>query len=101
MTVTDHRPALERTAILFVIFALFGAMILTFAYATVHRRTNQELAANSLAARTHLRIGYWLEHGYFSTCGLVMTHPPGGKPDLYRSSTGVLLVSGFVLEKIV
>jgi len=46
--------------------------------------------------RSQRILAYWLEHGYFASCGLIV---PDAKM-IYRRSTGAHLVSGLVVEKI-
>src|SRR6185369_12415174 len=104
MTMPESEPApriaaLERTSVLLALLAAFGLTVLAFSFLTVHRRTPQELDTNMLSMRTHLRITYWLEHGYFASCGLMALRLPDGSGALYSSSTGAMLISGYVLEK--
>ena len=89
-----------RTLPLLAILAGFGLVVLAFTYATVHRRTPQELATNPSSVRAQYEITYWLSHGYFSTGGVLVRSGAGGVPTLYRSSTGGALVTQFLVQKI-
>jgi hypothetical protein len=91
-----------RTLPLLTLLLTVGLVILAFTYFTVHRRTAAELASNSNARRTNFSITYWVEHGYFSSFGLLVRSAPA-EPGVqyYLSSTGGHLVSGFLLEKAV
>src|SRR5689334_11557164 len=54
-----------RTISLLGLLILIGAIVLAFAYFTVHHRTSAEIAANSNFDRMHYTIESWLKHGYF------------------------------------
>jgi hypothetical protein len=95
------RPLIPtRTLPLFLLFLAVGAVVLSFAYLTVHHRSPQELSQNSMAQRSHFSIDYWLQHGYFRSGGLAVR--TGGTSPLYyhRSSTGGRFITGFIVEKI-
>ena len=76
-----------------------GSAILVFAYLTVHGRDPSQLTVHFGAARTHLAITHWLEHGYFRSGGLSVRNGETGLY-FYRSSTGGRLLTGFLLEKV-
>lgn len=90
----------ERSLPLSLLFFCFGAIVLAFAYATVHHRTLDELTTNSMAEREQAEISYWLSQGYFNCGGLLVRLGPNGAPVFYRSATGGTQISGFVVEKI-
>lgn len=95
------RPLIPtRTLPLFALLFGAGAVVLIFAFLTVHRRSPQELSQNSMAQRSHFSIDYWLQHGYFRSGGLAVR--TGGTSPLYyhRSSTGGRFLTGFLAEKI-
>jgi hypothetical protein len=97
--VAQH-PERERSLPLALLFFGLGAVILAFAYATVHRRTLDELTASSMSEREQSEISYWINHGYFNSGGLLVRFGPTGAPVFYRSATGGTQLSGFVLEKL-
>lgn len=90
----------ERSLPLFLTFATFGAALLVFTFLTVHRRSGAELTANSMSARAHFEISYWLEHGYFNSAGLRVQTSAAVPVYFYRSSTGGVLLPGFIAQKI-
>jgi hypothetical protein len=107
---TDDLPAadpsaLEHTLPLLGILIGFGALVMAFASVTVDRGATTVLDTTPYSerthvlSRTHMRVTYWLEHGYFASCGLMVSESTKG-PALYGSSTGAPLISGFVVEKI-
>src|SRR5688500_2685192 len=82
----------ERSFSLLLTFVAVGAVVLVFAYQTVHRREPESLAASSVAACSQFEITYWLAHGYFRPGGLRVRTPPTSPFYFYRSSTGGPLV---------
>jgi hypothetical protein len=94
-------PGPIRTLPLLALFLAVAGVLLAFTYATVHRRTAAELAANSGMTRGSFSVNFWIDHGYFHSGGLLMRpspNPPGYF--IYLSSTGGHMVSGFLAEKI-
>jgi hypothetical protein len=75
-----------------------GASIAGFASRTVHFRTDAELAASPAAARAETQIRYWLEHGYWSTGGLLV-FPSPAQTVFYRSGSSGVFISAFLTEK--
>jgi hypothetical protein len=95
---TQSRPRPIRTIPLLLVLLAIGCLPLIFAFRTVHRRDLSELTAH--AGRTHNVISHWLDHGYFNSFGLICWTAPGKPFTIYRSSTGGLLISGFLTEKL-
>jgi hypothetical protein len=93
-------PVPTRTVPLFLVLFAVGLLPFLFAYRTVHRRDLSDLMANSNAGRSHDAISHWLDHGYFNSRGLICWTVPGKPFTIYRSSTGGLLISGFLVEKV-
>lgn len=75
-----------------------GVLPLWFAMRTVHRRPPEELLARS--GRAQFSIRHWVEHGYWKSGGLLFRAAPANSIQIYRSSTGGVLLSGFIVEKI-
>src|SRR5436305_15016492 len=71
-TVAVTRAGLERSLPLFLLFLSLGAVILAFAYATVHHRTLEELTSGSHAQRHDFPLPYWLRHGPCNSGGSVV-----------------------------
>ncbi|HEX8253765.1 MAG TPA: hypothetical protein VF846_11485 [Thermoanaerobaculia bacterium] len=90
----------ERSLLLLLAFSGFGALLLAFTFLTVHSRPSAELPANSMSARAHFETTYWLEHGYFHSAGLRVRTAPDMPVYFYRSSTGGVLLPGFIAQKI-
>lgn len=99
MTTTAPHDLEIRERAAAVVFLFTGLLLVAFAFLTVHRRPATELAANFGAARTHNAIVGWRTRGYFASCGLLV-RSDATPPQIYRSSTGGLLLSSFVLEKL-
>jgi hypothetical protein len=89
----------SRTLPLFLILFAAGLIPLFFAYFTVFRGTGEVLATNPNALRAHFSITHWLEHGYFRSGGLAF-RPNADTGFIYKSSTGGVLLGGFVVEKV-
>ena len=89
-----------RTLPLLLILLATGAVVLLFALLTVHRRAPEDLAKNPASARAHLQITHWLEKGYFSSGGLLVWKDAKVPLYFYQSSTGGMLLSGFLTEKL-
>ncbi|HEX2061111.1 MAG TPA: S24/S26 family peptidase, partial [Thermoanaerobaculia bacterium] len=87
-----------RRTPLFALFLATGLVALAYTWVTVHRRPGEQLSQSSATLRTHAAITYWLEHGYFSTYGLMV--PSREEPVVYRWSSGAVLITGFAVEKI-
>lgn len=89
-----------ETLPLLALLLAFGAVVLAFTYATVHKRASADLAAHSGLDRMNFSVTYWIEHGYFHSMGIPAR--PGSPPSgfyYYLSSTGGHLVPPFLLEK--
>jgi ABC-type thiamin/hydroxymethylpyrimidine transport system permease subunit len=97
---SDSENREPATVPLLLLFIAFGALVLAFAFATVHHHTTDELTSYWLSKREHFEINWWLQHGYFGTAGLLVSPGLQNEPRLYRSATGGYLVSGFVVEKL-
>jgi hypothetical protein len=94
-------PVPTRTFPLLLIFLAAGLLPLIFAFRTVHGRDLSELMSNPNSSRTHGAISHWIERGYWNSRGLICWPAADGKSfTIYRSSTGGLLISGFITEKI-
>jgi hypothetical protein len=93
-------PLLDRTGPLLVLFLGVGFIAFIAAFSTVHARSPEALPANYVAGRTHWRLTYWLNDGYFHYCGMFRERSTADKIVIYRTSTGAYLVSTFILEKI-
>jgi hypothetical protein len=90
-----------RTRPLLAILLGAGAMVLAFTLVTVQDHDSETLANWSQSKRTQFSVSWWLDHGYFSSFGLLVRpapQPPGYR--YYVSSTGAHLISGFLLEKV-
>jgi hypothetical protein len=85
--------------VFFVLLAI-GAVILVFASRTVHRWSPEELFADTMAQRSHFQTTYWLEHGYFKSGGLLVSTSAAQPVFFYRSSTGGVYLSGFLVQKV-
>jgi hypothetical protein len=90
-------PVPTRTLPLLTIFLAAGAIVLTCAALTVHRRSAEELAAH--ATRTHVAIDHWLEHGYLRSGGIAV-RGSGEERFFHRSSAGGRLMSGYLVQKV-
>lgn len=90
----------ERSLPLLAVFIGFGAVVLLFAFFTVHRRTEAELIANPASFRTYYETSYWLHHGYFNAAGLRVRRTTDLPVYFYRSSTGGVLLGGFIVQKV-
>lgn len=88
------RRALHRLGVVAFLGAA-GAVMFAFAFATVHRRTPEELSKLDAG---HGWTRLWLEHGYFDSAGLILMQKQDGLA-LYRSSTGAVLLPGFIFQK--
>jgi hypothetical protein len=85
----------------FRIFALFlavGLIALGFTWMTVNERSVARLSGAFLPIHSHTAIMRWIEHGYFASHGLLWPVP--GEKIIYRSQSGGLMISGFLVEKI-
>jgi hypothetical protein len=101
LSVSTKPVLLDRTIVIFAVLLAFGIVLLAFTWLTVQNHSAAEIDSYYFGWRTHVRIGYWLDHGYFSTGGLLVYPVPlsPARP-IYVSSTGALLISGFLLEKL-
>src|SRR4051812_30830881 len=81
-------------------YLVLGAAMLTFAYVTVHGRPTDELLRSSTAQRSHTALTRWIDDGYWHFAGLLVLSPRDRPLEVYRSSTGGYMVSGFVAEKV-
>jgi len=95
----SSRPAApRRTLLAFLLLLAIGLIPYYFALRTVHRRQPQELLAQS--GRAHYSIRHWVEHGYWKSGGMLFRAGPADSVQIYRSSTGGVLLTGFIVEKI-
>jgi hypothetical protein len=93
---TPRMRRVARGLALVAILVAAGAVMFAFAFATVHRRTPEELSKLDAG---HGWMRFWLEHGYLDSAGLIVMQQPAGRA-FYRSSTGAVLLPGFVFLKI-
>jgi hypothetical protein len=89
-------PLLERTIPLLALFIMVGAVMMTVAFLSVHRRQPAELAEHS--TRTHTMVTRWMAEGYFHYAGLLLDHPTN--KTIYVSWGGAYLVPLFVIESL-
>jgi hypothetical protein len=90
-----HRP---RSLLLLALFLGTGLLAYTYAALTVHRRPEAQLKANVGTHRVSLEMRHWLDDGYFASYGLLVPTPDAHV--VYRWSSGVYKVSGFLAEKL-
>ncbi|HJQ40512.1 MAG TPA: hypothetical protein VKB93_25480 [Thermoanaerobaculia bacterium] len=90
-----HRP---RTLPLLALFLGTGLLVYAYAALTVHRRPETQLRANVGTHRVSLEMRHWLDDGYFASYGLLV--PTTDPHVVYRWSSGVYKVSGFLAEKL-
>jgi hypothetical protein len=93
-------PLLERTLPLFGIFLAVGLIVFVAAFLTVHHRPGEQMAAHSGSQRSFNVISHWITEGYFHYSGQMVVSPPGAPLIVYKTSTGVYMVSGFLLERL-
>src|SRR5690242_12477424 len=55
----------------FAAFVVVAALIMAFAFKTVHSRPGTQLESDPGAKRSCSTITYWNEHGYFASGGLM------------------------------
>lgn len=90
-----NRP---RTLPLLALFLATGLLAYAYAAFTVHRRPLSHLQANIGTHRVSLEMRHWLDDGYFASYGLLVPTPDPHV--VYRWSSGVYKVSGFLAEKL-
>lgn len=83
---------------LVLILLLTGAIMFAFAWLTVHRRNPEDLEKNPAAARASLQLNHWIDHGYLSSGGLLIWKTPTTPLMFYRSSTGGMQLSAYIVE---
>lgn len=91
-------PIPTRTLPVLAFLLAIGAIVFFFCRGTVHDRTMDELLLR--LQRPHKSVAYWLEHGYFSSGGMTVRASAEHPVYFYRSSTGGVLLSTFVVEKL-
>ena len=91
--------AARETRLAGVLYLTLGAIVLTFLYGTVHRRTDAEIQAFN--DRFHRVVQVWIEHGYLKHGGLAFTEPGENNPTqtVWRSSSMAFLQAAHVLER--
>jgi hypothetical protein len=100
-TSSEARMALPtRTLSVFLFLLAAGTVTLLFAARTVHRWSPEELLVYSMSSRSHFQTTYWLEHGYFNSGGLLVSTSATKPVFFYRSSTGGVYLTGFLVEKV-
>ena len=87
-----------RTLPLLALFVATGLAAYGYAAFTVHARPASQLRANIGTRRVSMELRHWLDDGYFASYGLLVPTPD--RHVVYRWSSGVYKVSGFLAEKI-
>jgi len=91
-------PVPTRTLPLAAVLLVIGSIAFFFCARTVHDRTSEELLLR--LQRPQQSVAYWLEHGYFSSGGMTVRSSVANPVYFYRSTTGGLLISTFIVEKM-
>jgi len=96
--IAEARTERPRGLTLLALFLAAGAIMLAYAWNTVHRRDGGTWSATGGPNQSHDVVRYWLEHGYFSTYGLHVPDPSGNT--VYRWNSGAFMVTGFITQKL-
>jgi len=85
---------------LLALYLALSLCLLAFTFATVHSRPADELTRNSNAQRSHTELTRWIDEGYWHFAGLLVLSSRDQPPEVYRSSTGGYLLTGYFVEKL-